>query len=119
MEENGIGGDDVTSGVATTECDKAEVLLEEAKNDAKDEADNGSDARDEPSFAGEDATDERWVGSHVAECADLCLLVDDEHREGTDGIKRGDEQDEEDEEEGEPLLNLHNAVGISLLLVLG
>ena len=119
MEEDRIGGDDVTCGVATTECDKAEVLLEEAKNDAKDEADNGSDARDEPSFAGEDATDERWVGSHVAECADLGLLVDDEHREGTYGIKRGDEQDKEDEKEGEPLLNLHNAVGIGLLLVLG
>ena len=47
------------------------------------------------------------------------LLVDDEHREGTDGIERGDEQDEEDEEEGEPFLDLHDAVGIGLLFVLG
>ena len=49
----------------------------------------------------------------------MCLLVDDKHREGTDGIKRGNEQDEEDEEEGEPLLNLHDTIGIGLLFVAG
>ena len=47
------------------------------------------------------------------------LLVDDEHREGTDGIERGDEQDEEDEKEGEPLLDLHDAIGVGLLFVAG
>ena len=119
MEENGVGGDDVACGVTTTECDEAEMLLQEAEHDAQDEAAEGSDAGDEPSFAGEDALDERRVGSQVAECADLCLLVDDEHREGSNGIKRGNEQDEEDEEEGEPLLDLHDAVGIGLLFVLG
>lgn len=91
MEEDGIGGDDIARGVATTKGDEAEMLLEEAEDDAKDEADNGSDAGDEPSFTGEDATDERWVGSHVAKGADLSLLVDDEHREGSDGIKRSNE----------------------------
>lgn len=63
MQEDGVGGNDVARGVATTECDEAEMLLEEAEDDAKDEADNGSDAGDEPTFAGEDATDERRVGS--------------------------------------------------------
>ena len=63
MEENRVGSDDVACCVASTECDETEMLLEEAENDAKNKADNGSDAGDEPSFAGEDATDERWVGS--------------------------------------------------------
>lgn len=119
MEEDRIGGNDVACGVTTSECDEAEMLLEEAEDDAKDKADNGSDAGDEPSFAGEDAADERRGGSHVAQRADLCLLVDDEHREGADGIERGYEQDEEDKQEGEPLLNLHDAVGVGLLLMLG
>ena len=63
MEEDGIGGNDVACCVASTECDETEMLLEEAEDDAKNKADNGSDAGDEPSFAGEDATDERRVGS--------------------------------------------------------
>ena len=63
MEEDGIGGNDVTCGIATTESDEAEMLLEKTENDAEDKADNGSDAGDEPTFAGEDATDERRVGS--------------------------------------------------------
>lgn len=30
MKEDGVGSNDVTGGVATTECDEAEMLLEEA-----------------------------------------------------------------------------------------
>ena len=30
MEEDGIGGNDVTCGVASTQCDETEMLLEEA-----------------------------------------------------------------------------------------
>ena len=63
MEEDGIGSNYVACGIASAQCDEAEMLLEEAEDDAKDEADNGSDAGDEPSFASEDATDERRVGS--------------------------------------------------------
>ena len=63
MEEDGIGGNDIACGIASAQCDEAEMLLEEAENDAKNKADNGSDAGDEPTFAGEDATDERRVGS--------------------------------------------------------
>ena len=32
MEEDGIGGDDVACGVASTEFDEAEMLLEEAES---------------------------------------------------------------------------------------
>ena len=55
VEDDGIGGNDIARGVTSTESDEAEVLLEEAKDDSKDEADNGSNAGDEPSFTGEDA----------------------------------------------------------------
>ena len=32
MQEDGVGGNDVARGVATTECDEAEMLLEEAES---------------------------------------------------------------------------------------
>ena len=32
MQEDGVGDNDVARGVATTECDEAEMLLEEAES---------------------------------------------------------------------------------------
>ena len=87
MEKDGIGGDDVARGVTSTKGDEPKVLLEETEDDAENESYEGSDAGDEPAFVGEDTVDEPLIGSHVAKCGNLCLLVDDEHGECAYGIE--------------------------------
>lgn len=115
---DGIGVDDVLSGDACTERDDAEVLLEEAEGDAEDDAEDGAAAADEPAFEGEDVFNQRIRGSEIAQGGDFGGFIDHQHGEGADDVEGGDEQDEDDEEVGDPLLDLHDAVGVGLLLVL-
>ena len=93
------------------------MLLAEAEEHTENESAERTQRRDEPTLQEEDAADSGFIGTEVRKDADVLALVEDEHRERTNQIEAGDEQDENHQQHGQPFLHSQNAEEIGLLLV--
>ena len=116
LDADGVGIDD-EAALAGTEFDEAEANLSPAQCQATYDAQQGSNAGDEPPFEEEDLTNLAVVGSEGAQGGDIFLLLNHQHGEGADDVEGGDEENEREEEVGNELLDLHNAEGVCLLLI--
>ncbi len=108
VELNGIGGDGELGGVGA-EFDKFAFLLGNAEQRAEQYAGHTAGKGDEPTLPQEDAPYYRGAGAEVEEGVHVIALLDYEHREGADDIKRRYDQDKTEHEEGDNFLNSDHA----------
>lgn len=91
---DGEGGDDEV----VAHLDKAELLLQEAYNEADKEADSHTEGGDHEAFYAEGATDAGRQHAKAAEGGDVLAFVDNKEREGGQEVEGGDEDDEGEDE---------------------
>ena len=116
MNADGIGVDNVAA-VGIAHPDEAELLLQQAQQQACTDAQQSAENADHAAFEEED-TRYLVVGcTQIAERCNVITLVDDEHRERAYNVKAGHNEDEREEDIGHELFNLHNLERVGLLLI--
>ena len=116
MNTDGIGINN--EGVARrAKADKAVGLLKPAQKQAEQNAYDSTNGGNHAALEKEDAGYLLVAGSQVTKGYYVVLLVNDEHGEAANDVKRGYNKNKCEEDVGHELLYLHNLEGVVLLLV--
>ena len=116
MNAHGIGVHDERT-FALAEVYDAVGLLNPAEQQSDENADDGADGRYHAALEQEYLGDLFVVGSQVAQRHHIVFLVDHQHRERTDDVEAGHDEDERQEDIGNEFLYFHDAEGVFLLFV--